>query len=212
MRKTLVSIALCSFFLSVPDLARAQSRSAPDAKVFVGGMGGVTFGGTNAGATIGGRVGFRIARNFHVFGEINWTNDVIPNEIRDELDQIQDFLEPGDVFNVSVRSTIFGGGVRWSLNRGRLSPFAEAAVGAARLKAGLEVRIFGQDFTDEILEEIGEDLTTTQFALTVGGGMNIFVSRTASIDAGIKYRRIYTDVPDVNQFVGYVEVLFAVKR
>lgn len=204
-------LAVLAGVCAAPSAASAQS-AAPEARSFVGVLAGVTFG-TESGAMIAGRYGHRVGRNLHVFGEVGRITDVTPSEIADQFDELVDLIGE-DVpvsFSATVPATTFVGGIRWSQARGKLSPFVEAGAGGAHLRADIDVRIAGIDVSDEIREELGEELTTTKFLLLFGGGVNVAVSSSLSVDAGYRFTRIFTDAPAVNCSAVYAAVVWRVR-
>jgi len=74
VRNKLAIAAIGAALLIAPRLAAAQT-AAPDARIFAGGLVGVTFG-TETGAMFGGRIGFRVSRNLHLFAEVGRITDV----------------------------------------------------------------------------------------------------------------------------------------
>lgn len=204
---TMIGAAL----LAAPGTASAQTP-APDAQTFVGGLVGVTFG-TETGAAFAGRVGFKIGRNLHLFGEIGRITDVTPKEVSDLLDEALE--EIGDEVPVSFKAkfpaTYFAGGVRWSKANGKTGPFAEGGVGVGHITSDVELRIAGIDFTDEVEELIGDDTSMTEFLLMFGGGVNLNLSPNASVDVGYRFTRIFTEDPAVNSSSVYAMVVWKIK-
>ena len=91
----IVPIALASALMIViasPVSAQGTSNS----RVFVGGLGGVTFG-TATSSAIAGQVGVRIMPNVFVIGEIGRMQNVLPGDIADQIQEGIDFLEQAGI-------------------------------------------------------------------------------------------------------------------
>ncbi|HEX5214132.1 MAG TPA: outer membrane beta-barrel protein [Vicinamibacterales bacterium] len=210
MRTKLAVFALGAALIA-PRLAAAQT-AAPDAQIFAGGLVGVTFG-TETGAMFGGRVGFRVSRNLHLFADVGRITDVTPKEISDQIDAALEFL-PDDIsvsLTAKTPTTYVAGGVRWSQTLGRVGPFAEAGVGVGHITADIKLIIDGIDISDELRDEIGDDASTTEFLFMFGGGVNFTISPVVSVDAGYRFTRIATDNPAVNCSAVYGMVVFRIK-
>jgi hypothetical protein len=193
-----------------PRLAAAQT-AAPDAQIYAGGLVGVTFG-TETGAMLGGRVGFRVARNLHLFAEVGRITDVTPKEISDQIDELLNIIPAEIPVTLDVRfpATYFAGGVRWSQTRGRVGPYVEAGVGVGHITPAVELTIEGVDFSDELRDEIG-DASATEFLLVICGGVNFTFSPVVSLDAGYRFSRMFTDDPSVNCSSVYGMINFRLK-
>ena len=210
MRNNLAVAVIGAALLIAPRLAAAQT-SAPDARIFAGGLVGVTFG-TETGAMFGGRIGFRVSRNLHLFAEVGRITNVTPKEISEQLDQVHDII--GDdalTLDVKLPATYFAGGVRWSQTRGRVGPFVEAGVGVGHITPDITLTIDGIDFSDELRDEIGDDASATKFLFMAGGGVNITISPVVSVDAGYRFTRIQTEDPSINCSAVYGMVVFRIK-
>jgi opacity protein-like surface antigen len=203
-----------AFLLAAATPAMAQG-SAPVGRGFVGGLGGLTFGTVTGGAAAG-QVGVELVSGVHVIGEFGRMSNVLPKEIRDDIDDLVDALElefgVPITFEVAAPATYGFGGVRWSQQRGRLSPFAEGGVGAANVKVEFaDVEIDGIDFTDELNDVLDdeEDADATKFLLALGAGANVMLTDAVSVDLGYRYTRIFTEDPSVNSSMVYGAVKIA---
>src|SRR5687767_8976931 len=121
MLKSFVAITSTAVMFSLlPQSALAQAPSS----AFVGGLGGVTFGTVSSGA-FAARAGVPLAPGVSVIFEVGRMQNVLPDELADELDQIEDLieLETGApiTLNVSVPATYGFGGIRYA-KAGRVSP------------------------------------------------------------------------------------------
>lgn len=175
------SIGALAFSL-VGALAAPAAAQGPS----VAGQFGVTFQSETA-PVFGAEVDVPVAPAVSIYGTIGRMQDAMPGEIHDFLD---DFA-PG--FDASI-PTVYGiGGVRVGVPAGPVRPYGVFGAGFARLSADIEV--LGVDITDEVEDAFG-DLSSTEFAFEVGGGVTVPVGERTFVDAGYRYMRV-TDV-DVN--------------
>ena len=205
--------------------APAAAQDPPGPRMFAGGLAGVTFG-TETSSAIAGQFGVRIARDLFVIGEFGRMQNVLPDEVADQLPLAEEFLEGilGLPVNIEIKApALYGfGGIRWAQSGRRIAPFAEAGLGFAHLTGDLKVN--GVDI-ENILEEFGadfgdvSDLSTNEFLLAFGGGVNIGLTRTVSVDAGYRFTRIFTEeftqlldaeipAPNTSMVYGAVKFLF----
>jgi outer membrane protein with beta-barrel domain len=196
--------------------APAAAQDPPGPRMFAGGLAGVTFG-TETSSAIAGQFGVRIARDLFVIGEFGRMQNVLPDEVADQLPLAEEFLEGilGLPVNIEIKApALYGfGGVRWAQSGRRIAPFAEAGLGFAHLTGDLKVN--GVDI-ENILEEFGadfgdvSDLSTNEFLLAFGGGVNIGLTPTMSVDAGYRFTRIFTEesAPNTSMVYGAVKFLF----
>lgn len=194
--------------------APAAAQETP--RMFAGGLGGVTFG-TETSSAIAGQFGVRVARDIFVIGEFGRMQNVLPDEVADQLPLAEEFLEGvlGLPVNIELKApALYGfGGVRWMQSGRRIAPFAEAGVGFAHLTG--ELKVNGEDI-ENLLEEFGadfgdvSDLTTNEFLLAFGGGVNIGLTPALSVDAGYRFTRIFTEesAPNTSMVYGAVKFLF----
>lgn len=211
MIKSFVAITSATIMFSLlPQSAFAQAPSSP----FVGGLGGVTFGTVSSGA-FAARAGVPLAPGVSVIFEVGRMQDVLPQELADDLDLVEELieLETGPItLNVSVPSTYGFGGVRYA-KAGRVSPFVEAGAGVGRISLSVdEAEVFGVDISGLIEDELGDDTNATKFLLALGGGVNVPVGGSASLDVGYRYTRIFTEEPVINSSMVYAAMTFGFSR
>jgi opacity protein-like surface antigen len=213
-RYFVLSAAIVSALLISVAPARAQGVAA--SRVFVGGVGGVTFGDVDRGGSGGVRAGVRIGPGVHIIGEVGKIGDVLPSSARDDIDELLDFIygEFGESASISIKApaTYGFGGVRWT-GAGRVSPFVEVGGGVARISSKFEnVTIGGVDLTStfrQIVTDAEVDSETTSGMLVVSGGISAAVSRLVSIDAGYRFSRIFIEAESaINVSAAQVAVTF----
>ena len=186
-----------AFLLTTATGAAAQGASSP--RAFVGGLGGLTFG-TATSSAIAGQVGVRVSRDLFVIGEVGRMWDVTPSEVSDEIETGIDFLEQQGI-PVNLEFTVpafYGfGGMRWAQSGRRVNPFVEGGVGFARLTGEVSGTIGGvnvDDFLEEFDSELG-DFSSNEVLIAFGGGANIRLTPTVSLDAGYRFTHIFIDDP-----------------
>ena len=211
MTRSFVRVLCLFVFLALPRLASAQPDAVAPAW-FVGGLGGVTFG-TVTSATVGGQVGFKIAPNLFVIGEVGRMRNVMPKEIQDELDLFVELLElelgVPITFDVSLPATYGFGGVRWMEPGRAVSPFVEAGVGVGRITLKVDkATVLGLDISDEINDVAGADANATELLIAVGGGVTASLGQSAWLDVGYRYTRIAAGDPSINASMLYAAVKF----
>jgi opacity protein-like surface antigen len=207
---------ILGFVLASGLAAPAAAQDPPAPRMFAGGLAGVTFG-TETSSAIAGQFGVRIARDLFVIGEFGRMQNVLPDEVADQLPLAEEFLEGllGLPVNIEIKApALYGfGGVRWAQSGRRVAPFAEAGLGFAHLTGDLKVN--GVDI-ENLLEEFGadfgdvSDLSTNEFLLAFGGGVNIALTQMMSVDAGYRFTRIFTEesAPNTSMVYGAVKFQF----
>ncbi|MEO8070853.1 MAG: hypothetical protein ABI652_05590, partial [Acidobacteriota bacterium] len=187
----------------------APGTTPASAPWFIGGISGVTFG-TAMSSAVAGQFGIGIRPNLFVIGEVGRMQNVMPKDIRDQLDDAVDELEATSGLPVTVELSLpatYGfGGVRW-VSLGQIAPFIEAGAGVGHIALNVKrAQVLGQDFTDEIKDELGSDASETKFLFAVGGGVTASLGRATSIDAGYRFTRIETEGPAINASMLYVGI------
>jgi opacity protein-like surface antigen len=203
--RTIIRIVTGAIAALLATTAPAMAQGpAPAARGFIGAFGGITSGTAETGSVFGARAGVEIGGGVHIIGEFGRMNDVLPSELRDELDLAESFLELELGMPVTIDMTVpatYGFvGARWSHRAGRVSPFVEGGVGVAKLTLKLnEVSVGGVDLSSFVRDELDtSDLETSEPLLIVGGGVNAELTAVVSADLGYRYSRILTEDPAVN--------------
>ena len=195
-----------SFLVLAVAAGIARPAAAQD-RAFVGGMGGVTFN-TVSGGIFAGQGGVHIGGGLFVIGEVGRAQNVLPKELADQLDDAAEFIEAqvGLPVNLSldVPATYAFGGIRWvAPGERRVRPFVEGGAGMAHLVADIDVSVGGLPVP---IGEIGDlddlGLTTNEFLLALGGGVNIGLTRAVSLDVGYRYLRVFVEDQDVAEVPG----------
>jgi len=195
--------------------AFGQGTGSP--RGFVGGMAGVTFG-TVTDSGLAGQFGMRIGGGLHIVGEVGRLQDVLPKELSDKIDNLIDLAEDQTGLPVTVDvgapATYGMGGLRWSpVSKGRVFPFVEGGLGVGHVRLKLELKVAGVDMSDEVWEQLDdEDTKITKLLMGLGGGVNVRLNDTASIDVGYRYFRVFTGDPVVHTSMVYGAVKYSFGR
>ena len=183
--------ALLVFVVSAP--CAAQDRG------FAAGLLGVTFQSETA-AVFSGEFGGNITPAVAIYGTVGRMQDAMPNDIQDVLDLL------GTGVEASVPALFVMGGVRAGAPAGPIRPYGVFGAGLAHLSANIE--FLGQDVTALVEDEIGESLTSNEFAFEIGAGVTIPAGSKAFVDAGYRYTRITGADINVSRVYGGFGVRF----
>jgi hypothetical protein len=185
--------AAALLFLVLPSTSLAQDRGFAAAHL------GVTFQSETA-AVFGGEFGANIIPGVAVYGTGGRMQDAMPNDIQDLLDLF------GTDIEASIPAFYVMGGVKAGAPTGPIRPYGVFGAGFAHLAANFEFR--GRDITSLIEDEIGESLTTNEFAFEIGAGVMIPIGAGAFFDGGYRYTRINGADINVSRVFGGVGVRF----
>ena len=170
----------------------------------------MTFG-TETSSVVGGGVGVNIGPYVVIIGEFGRMQNVLPQGLQDDLDEIADAI--GDYYDVdvvidaSIPAYYGAGGVRVQAPRGRLRPFAEVMVGAANMTLKIDARVEDVDISDEVMDEVGY-VSGTQLLVTGGGGVSIVLAQSAAIDVGYRFGYIDGDDTSAKISMAYGALVF----
>ncbi len=196
MKRARIAIGMV-VMLAVPLAARADER------FFGTGMTGVTTH-TVTNSTVAGTGGVALTKHFDVFGEIGRLTNVLP---RSEYNTI---LANGNAIAATqaASATVVGnypamyglGGVRVkAVVHGRISSFAEGAVGSAHLKNQLAVTDGLQNLTAASLTTPMTSATSLRARMMVAGaGLSFNVDPKAAFELGYRYDTINTPTPHIS--------------
>ncbi len=204
-----VGLMSCVLALACAGTASAQSEG----QMYARGLFGVTFGTSSSDVVLAGTYGVAVTSTLDVFGEIGWMGNVLDSDTGDLFDVLEDTLERQ--FNVDIDASLkarsfYGiGGVRFNPDlQTRIKPFAEGGIGFARTKLNVDIEVAGIDLSDEFEAEFDTDESSTDFLLMLGGGVNIPINTSFSVDAGYRFNRIFSD-PGLNVSQVYGAAKFA---
>ena len=176
--------------LALPSSVRADPR------LFASGVLGQTFQ-TVPSSNVAGDLGVGLSKHVAVFGEVGHTLDLLPagdrTAITDNAAEVGDAHGVGLTVDGHVAATEGLGGVRLNANKiGRVTPFAEAGVGLARLTNHEHVVSFdGNDYgSATFANTLAANLPQTDRLILVGGGVNISGPSRLGADIGYRYSRV----------------------
>lgn len=178
------AIAAASLALPAPVAAQDAPRG------FVGGLGGLTFV-TVPGGAVAGQAGVHGAYGLFVTAEVGYMSNVLRGDVRDDIREIVQRISGLPVeADVSMPAAYGFGAIRWSVDRGRASPFIEGGVGLARMSLEIDEA--------EALGVVVDDRPRNEYLVTLGGGINTRVSSTVGVDVGYRYMYIDADNPRIH--------------
>jgi opacity protein-like surface antigen len=206
-RKSLI-LLFSVLFLLCSTMAFAQARPpatpapapapAPAPKLYLDGLGGLTFS-HEAGGVFGGGVAVVLSKHVQVLGEVGRLTNVLPKSTAATLDTIAEAkVANGDtmfVFSAKMPGYYGLGGVRITAAKARngLTPFAEGGLGVAHLRSDITANSAGVDMTDDFRAAVGLVPTQTKAMFTVGGGLSVTAGKRSAVDVGYRYGRILAD-------------------
>ena len=172
MRLTRILPTAIALALACPAASYAQNSQLQ-------GFGGLTFGDVTKSSTFGGGIAVPLSDNLQIIGEAGRMTNVAPSLLYSAL---EDFTP----FDVGVSAWYGEGGVRFIGSSHRaIRPYAEATVGFARLKSGID----GFGAADPIVAAALGFLDSTEPLLGVGGGV-IVQGGPVFLDLGYRYKKI----------------------
>jgi len=199
-------VALVVGVLALAGVAQAQtpaSTASGPSLGYIEGIAQASFGNVTS-QSYGAEAGYRLTTILDVFVEGGWTKDVAPSEMGTAAGQIAGYLTTSGQSNVSykVKQPVGFGqtGVRIEIPMpsSRLTPYAMAGVGFARVKQDVTFYINGADVTSNLSQYgvvLGSDLAgqETKAMVTVGGGVQCPLASRLLLDLQVRYGRIFTD-------------------
>ena len=206
-RRSCHAAGITTLLLLLAAPAAAQER------VYVGGLGGVTFNTVSSGV-FAGNAGVHVGRGIFVTGEVGRAANVLPKEVEDELDAVRALVEELTGVPVSLRvslpATYAFGGARWfGPGQGRLRPVVEGGLGVAHLSANIRASLGGVPVPRDVIDDFQPvDLDSNELLFVVGGGITIGLTRTVSVDAGYRFFHLAVeeDAPTSNTSVIYAGI------
>jgi opacity protein-like surface antigen len=171
-------------------------------RVFLDGVGGVTFDHA-AGGIFGGGVTVVASNHVQILGEVGRLTNVLPKATAANLNAVAaSFVANGTTpfFFDAKRPGYYGlGEVRMTsaMSKSGLAPFVEGGVGFAHVTSKISAQGAGVDMTDAFLAAIAPLPTETKPMFTGGAGLSIRAGRRSVVDLGYRYGRIMTDAPRI---------------
>lgn len=204
MKRLLIAIVLSGVASGAWVQGRTPTWLADDYKGYVAGVGGGTYAG-KGGALFGGEVGWKLAENVEVFGEVGRMTDITSSSSKDAADTVAAYLNSLGLGTAtgSVKTPVNYGavGVRYFvMTTDRYQPYLVASVGGANVERKPAFTVSGADVTGSLSSttygvQLGKDLDgkSNRAMVTAGGGVRVPVGRMF-VDANVRYGRVFTEV------------------
>ena len=205
--RVLMMAATVTLFTAAPLLAQSE-------RGYITGVGGFAATSDTTSGNVLGEAGVRIAPHLLVFGSLGEFHNLQPSELQPTVDSTTAVLAAGQGLNVlgtaRVPAWYSVGGLRFEVpTSGHVSPYLLGGIGAARLNPTAQFTFSSGTLPDGSTPTVGDDVTsqlvaagdftappsTTAFMFTLGGGVEIPVSRHWAIDAGYRFSRVAADTP-----------------
>jgi opacity protein-like surface antigen len=177
----------------------------------VQGVGGLTFQAEVA-TVVGAEAGVAVGRGFVVYAQGGRLFDVLPQFVRDDLDEgartLTELTGRRWQFDARIPATYVGGGVKYFFPlRMRLRPYALGGVGAVRYKGSLREVELGDvlDLAVSFGLVDDEDVEGTEGAYEIGGGVAIPVDR---LQIDLAYRLMNVRGVNISRLAGGIGIRF----
>jgi opacity protein-like surface antigen len=213
-RHPLIPIASLALLLSAAPAGATvlNTSSTPTPRLFVDGMGGVTFN-HNTDGLFAGAVSVSAGRHLQIEGEVGRMVSVLPNSVSQNLDATAAGFEttgmPAINYAVTMPATYGLGMVRAIASPMRgIEPFVEGGFGAARVTTSITAQQGGTNIAPELSQAANLLADQTRPLVAVGGGLSIAAGGTAWVDVGYRYSRIFTTAPAINVNRVYAGIRF----
>jgi opacity protein-like surface antigen len=201
--KSILALVVGALALGGVAYAQTPAAASEPSRGYIEGIAQSAFGNVTS-QSYGAEVGYRLTTVLDVFVEGGWTKDAAPARMGTAAGQIAGYLTTSGQSNVSykVKEPIgFGqAGVRIEIPMpsSRLTPYATAGVGFARVKHDVKFSINGTDVTTNLQQYgvvLGSDLAgqVNKALVTVGGGVQYPLASRLLLDLQIRYGRVFTD-------------------
>ena len=204
-----------AFFIAATlSLLCAAPSLAQDERGYVTGVGGFAASTDATSGNVLFDAGVRVAPHLLVFGNIGQFHNLQPSDALPAVDSTMATLSGSLGLNVigtaRVPALYSVGGVRYEMpTRARVSPYVSAGLGVARLSPTAQFSYSSGILPDGSTPIVGTNVTselvtagyftsppaTSAFMYTLGGGVDIPVSRHWAVDVGYRFSRVEADTP-----------------
>jgi opacity protein-like surface antigen len=209
--KIVIVAAAVTLLTAAPVLAQGKHASLNDGNGYVTGLAGfaTSTGNTTGDVRIEG--GVRIAPHVKLFGDIGHFGN-LQGDLQPTLDATTSSLAANQGIAVlgggKLPASYFTGGLRFDVPTGtRLTPYLLGGVGVAHLNPTAQFTFSSGTLPDGTTPDAGTDVTSaltqtgmitvpaasSAFMFTLGGGVQIPVTRHWAGDVGYRYSRIAAD-------------------
>jgi opacity protein-like surface antigen len=192
--------------------ATAAPSFAQTDRGYITAGGGVAISSDTTSGDVVAEVGWRIAPNLFVFGDVGQFHNLQPSQLQPTVDSAEVMLSAnGIAVDGTARVPAFHaiGGLRYAFPTGKgFSPYVLGGIGFARLSPTAEFTYSsgtltgftptaGDDVTSELtsLGDFTPPAATTAFMFSLGGGVDVPVAPHLMIDVGYRLSRVQADTP-----------------
>lgn len=187
---------------------------AQNERGYVTGIGGFAATPETTSGDVLGEAGVRIAPHVLIFGDLGQFHNLQPSDVQPAVDSTTALLSAAQGLSVTgigrVPAWYSVGGVRYEIPMtGRVSPYLLGGIGFARLSPRAQFTYASGTLPDGSTPAPGTDVTaqivtagdftvppnTTAFMFTLGGGVEVPVTRHWAIDAGYRFSRVAAQSP-----------------
>jgi opacity protein-like surface antigen len=180
----------------------APAPVTPLPRLFIDGVGGVTFNHT-AGGLFGGGFIYTLSKHVQVLGEAGGLTNVLPKPTAANLNAVAaSFVAGGTTpFTYTAKRPGFYGladaRLTTKMSRSGLQPFVEGGFGVAHVTTKISAKSAGVDQTSAFVAAIKPLPTETAGMFNAGAGLGIRAGKRSVVDLGYRYGRILTSAPRI---------------
>jgi len=194
-------------WLALGGVAFGQTPSTSPAQPAPGGgyaefVGQSAFGNVTS-QSYGAEVGFKVARNIQIFGEVGRVTNAAPASLGADAAVIAGALtltQTNVAYQAKEPMTFGDFGVRFLVPMsGKVEPYVLAGGGVARVQKNVTFSVGGADVTNNLAQApyfvvLGTGLsgTETKPLLTLGGGIAYHIGARLVVDLQYRYGRVFT--------------------
>jgi hypothetical protein len=205
--KALMIVATVTLLTAAPLYAQTE-------RGYVTGVGGFAATPDTTSGDVLGEVGVRVAPHLLVFGDVGQFHNLQPSDAQPAVDNTTAFLAQTQGVTVlgtpRVPAWYSLGGLRYEVpTQRRVLPYVLGGIGFTRLNPTAQFTYSSGTLPDGSTPSVGTDVTTqlvsagdftappasTAFMFTLGGGVEIPVTRRWAVDAGYRFSRVAADTP-----------------
>ena len=205
--KALMIVASATLLTAAPLYAQTE-------RGYVTGVGGFTATLDTTSCDVVGEVGIRVARHLLVFGDVGQFHNLQPSDAQPAVDNTTAFLAQTQGVTVlgtpRVPAWYSVGGLRYEVpTQHRVLPYVIGGIGFTRLNPTAQFTYSSGTLPDGSTPSVGSDVTSqlvsagdftappasTAFMFTLGGGVEVPVTRRWAVDAGYRFSRVSAETP-----------------
>ena len=188
------------------------AQSTQDERGYVTAGGGFAISSDTTSGDVLAEVGWRVARNLFVFGDLGQFHNLQPSQLQPTVDTTDVMLSANGISvtgTARVPALQALAGLRYAIPTGKgFEPYVLGGIGLARLSPTAQFTYTsgtltgftptaGQDVTSQLvsLGDYTQPAASTAFMFTLGGGVDVPVAPYLVVDVGYRVSRISADTP-----------------